>query len=124
MLNNLNFKYSKRIISNSLTYKVSMTFDLIITLFCLTLVCLYVIGNYQNFQDSTQHIILKMLSYSAIFNTLLSILLLIESIVKVFTEHQKLRKILNILYLSFTIVFSIFCIEVSSIITYLSMGLK
>lgn len=124
MLKKIKFKYSKKLISNTLTYKVSLTLNLIITFFCLILVLLYVIGNYQNFQDKSQQIILKVLSYTSIFNTMLSVLLAIESLIKIFTENHKVKSILNTIFLILTIIFCIFCIEISSVITYLSMGIK
>lgn len=124
MLKKIKFKYSKKIISNTLTYKVSLTLNLIITIFCITLVVLYVIGNYQNFQDRSQRIILKVLSYTSIFNIMLSFLLAIESFIKIFTENRKIKSIINTIFLIFTIIFCFFCIEISSVITYLSMGLK
>ena len=124
MLKKIKFKYSKKIISNTLTYKVSLTVNLIITIFCLALVTLYIIGNYQNFQDRTQRIILKALSYTSIFNIMLSFLLAVESFIKIFTENHKIKSILHTIFLSVTIIFCFFCIGISSVITYLSMGLQ
>ena len=122
MLKKIKFKYSKKLISNTLTYKVSLTVNLIITIFCLALVTMYVIGNYQNFQDRTQRIILKVLSYSSIFNIMLSFLLAIESFIKIFTENHKIKSALNTFFLLLSVIFCFFCIEISSVITYLSMG--
>ena len=118
------FKYSKKIISNLIVYKVSMTVDFVFFLFEIILLLLYFIGNYQNFQDSSQQFILKVLFFSSIFTSIFSFLLLIESIIKIFSEKQKGKSIINSIFLIISIIFSIFSMEFSNIIIYLSEGLN
>ena len=118
------FKYSKKIISNLIVYKVSMTIDFVFFLFEIILLLLYFIGNYQNFQDSSQQFILKILFFSSIFTSIFSFLLLIESIIKIFSEKQKGKSIINSIFLIISIIFSIFSMEFSNIIMYLSEGLN
>ena len=118
------FKYSKKIISNLIVYKVSMTVDFVFFLFEIILLLLYFIGNYQNFQDSSQQFILKILFCSSIFTSIFSFLLLIESIIKIFSEKQKGKSIINSIFLIISIIFSIFSMEFSNIIMYLSEGLN
>ena len=118
------FKYSKKIISNLIVYKVSMTVDFVFFLFEIILLLLYFIGNYQNFQDSSQQFILKVLFFSSIFTSIFSFLLLIESIIKIFSEKQKGKSIINSVFLIISIIFSIFSMEFSNIIIYLSEGLN
>lgn len=118
------FKYSKKIISNSIVYKISMTVDFVFILFEIILIMLYFIGNYQSFQDSSQLLILKILFFSSIFTSLFSFLLLIESVIKIFSENKKTRHIRNSIFLLFCIIFGIFNMEFSNIIMYLSEGLK
>ena len=118
------FKYSKKIISNLIVYKVSMTVDFVFFLFEIILLLLYFIGNYQNFQDSSQQFILKILFFSSIFTCIFSFLLLIESIIKIFSEKQKGKSIINSIFLIISIIFSIFSMEFSNIIMYLSEGLN
>lgn len=118
------FKYSKKIISNLIVYKVSMTVDFVFFLFEIILLLLYFIGNYQNFQDSSQQFILKVLFFSSIFTSIFSFLLLIESIIKIFSEKQKGKSIFNSIFLIISIIFSIFSMEFSNIIMYLSEGLN
>lgn len=122
MINKIDFKYRKKKISNTLTYKLSMTIDLIFSIFCFILVSLYVIGNYQNFQDKSQQIILDILALSSIFTVLLSVFLLLETIIKIFTEKNKAQNIFNLVYLLLTIIFCIFYIIVSCTINYVSWG--
>ena len=118
------FKYSKKIISNSIVYKISMTVDFVFILFEIILIMLYFIGNYQSFQDSSQLLILKILFFSSIFTSFFSFLLLIESVIKIFSENKKNRHIRNSIFLLFCIIFGIFNMEFSNIIMYLSEGLK
>ena len=118
------FKYSKKLFSNTLTYKVSMTLNLAITSFCIILITLYITGNYQQFQDENQQWILSILSYAAIFNTLFSIVLAVETAIKLFTEKQKLKNIINLTALLASAVFCMFCTGTSNIISYISGGIK
>ena len=118
------FKYSKKIISNSIVYKICMTVDFVFFLFGIILMLLYFIGNYQGFQDSSQQFILKILFFSSIFSCFFSLLLLIESIIKIFSENKKAKHILNSIFLVFCIIFGLFSMEFSNIIMYLSEGLK
>ena len=107
--NKINFKYSKKLISNTLTYKFSLTLNLAITVFCIILITLYIIGNYQNFQDENQQWLLAILSYAAIFNSLFSLVLTVETAIKIFTEKQKIKNTINMLALIASAVFCIFC---------------
>ena len=118
------FKYSRKIISNSIVYRISMTVDLVFFLFEIILMMLYFIGNYQTFQDSSQLLILKILFFSSIFTSIFSFLLLIESLIKIFSENKKIKYILNSFFLFFCIITGIFIMEFSNIIMYLSEGLK
>ena len=124
MKNNINFKYSKRLFSNTLTYKFSMTINLAITTFCIILITLFTIGNYQKFQDANQIRILSILSYISIFNSLFSIMLTIETAIKLFTEKNKFKNLINLIMLLASAVFCIFCTGTSNIISYISEGIK
>ncbi|SFI70090.1 hypothetical protein SAMN04487775_104205 [Treponema bryantii] len=124
MRNKLKFKYSKKLFSNTLTYKVSMTLNLAITAFCIILITLYIIGNYQNFQDDNQQWLLSVLSYVSIFNSLFSIVLTVETFIKIFTEKQKVKNIINMIALVGSAVFCIFCTGTANIISYISGGIN
>ncbi len=122
MKNKLNFKYSKKLFSNTFTYKFSMTMNLAITVFCVILITLYIIGNYQGFQDENQEWLLSILSYAAIFNSLFSIVLTVETAIKLFTEKQKIKNLINMIALIASAIFCIFCTGISNIISYISGG--
>lgn len=123
MAKKIKFKYSKKIISNSLTYKLSITLDIMLTVFIVVLITLYTIGNYQNFQDKSQQIILSMISYTSVFNALLSLTLSVETIIKLITEKRKVSNIFYLIYLILAIVISVGMIVFSNIISYLAMGI-
>ncbi len=124
MRKKIDFKYSRKLFSNTLTYKVSMTLNLAITTFCIILITLYIIGNYQDFQDENQQWLLSVLSYISIFNSLFSIVLTVETAIKLFTEKQKIKNCINMLMLIFSAVFCIFCTGTANIISYISGGIK
>ena len=124
MANKIDFKYSKKLLSNTLTYKFSMTLNFAITVFCVILIALYIIGNYQNFQDENQQWILSVLSFAAIFNSLFSVLLMVETTIKIFTEKHKIKNLINLVMLIASGIFCIFCTGTSNIIGYLSRGIK
>ena len=117
-------KNAKSKFSNALTYKVTMTINFIFVFFSILLTALYVIGNYQDFQDKSQQLILFFLSYVSIFSTLLSFLLLIESIVKIFTEKYKIRHIIYSILLILAMLFCISSTGLAGIINYLSEGVS
>ena len=122
MTKKIKFKYRKKTFSNTVTYKLLMTLDIFFSTFCLKLIMLYVVGNYQNFLDKTQQIILKVLAISSIFTVLLSVFLIFETLLKIITEKHKIKNFFNILYLFITFVFCVFCIVISSAINYISLG--
>ena len=123
-VNKTRFKYSKKLLSNTLTYKFSMILNLAITVFCIILITLYIIGNYQSFQDVNQKWLLSILSYASIFNSLFSILLTVETVIKLFTEKQKFKNFINMIMLIISAVFCIFCTGSANIISYISEGIK
>lgn len=124
MMKKIKPKYSQKFFSNAFIYRFFMTLDFTFTTFCLILSILYIIGNYQSFQDSSQKLIITIASFSSTFNLLLSVILIIETIFKVFTENHKIKNILRILFLLLTIILCFVCMELSSIISYLSAGIK
>ncbi len=101
-----------------------MTLNFAITVFCIILVTLYIIGNYQSFQDDNQERILSILSYAAIFNCLFSLTLSVETGIKIFTEKYRFKNIMNLIALILSAIFCFFCTGTSNIISYISGGIK
>lgn len=124
MMKKIRPKYNQKFFSNAFIYRFFMTLNFTFTVFCLILSILYIIGNYQSFQDSSQKLIITIASFSSSFNLLLSVILIIETIFKVFTENHKIKSIFRILFLLLTIILCFVCMELSSIISYLSAGIK
>lgn len=124
MMKKIRPKYCQKFFSNAFIYRFFMTLNFTFTVFCLILSILYIIGNYQSFQDSSQKLIITIASFSSSFNLLLSVILIIETIFKVFTENHKIKSIFRILFLLLTIILCFVCMELSSIISYLSAGIK
>ena len=122
MINKIKFKYRKKRFSNTITYKLLMNLDMFFNLFCLILIALYTIGNYQSFLDKSQQIILNTLAISSIFTVLLSFVLFLETFIKIFTEKNKIKNVLNLIYLLVTIVFCVICIVIATAIDYISLG--
>ena len=124
MMKKIKTDYSKKIFSNAFIYRFFLTLNITVSVFCLILVVLYIVGNYQSFQDKSQQIIITCISYTSIFNMLMSLILLIESVFKIFTEKHKIKHILLVILLLITILFCFICMELSGIISYLSQGLN
>ena len=122
MIKKIKFKYGKKRISNTITNKLLMNLDMFFNLFCLILIALYTIGNYQSFLDKSQQIILNTLAISSIFTVLLSFVLFLETFIKIFTEKNKIKNVLNLIYLLVTIVFCVICIVIATAIDYISLG--
>lgn len=123
MAKKIDFKYAKKTFSNTLTYKLTMILQIVLTIFCILLVTLYILGNYQDFQDSTQSILLIILSYTSIFNALLSVCLFVETVFKIFTEKRKFIHIINGIFLLLTAIICIVFSSLSNIISFLSSGM-
>jgi len=103
-------------------YKLLRTILQSLIIFCFLMMCLYIVGNFQNFQDKSQEILLNVLSYTAIFTILLTIPLFVENIIMLFTEKNKFRIILSILMLIFSVLICFLFMGISNIIVFLTDG--
>lgn len=93
-------------------------------IFCLFLFFLYVIGNYNDFLDSTQKIILYCLSGNSIFLGFCSFLGLIVSIILITKKNKTIKRVLTLIFMIVLIIFSISMTFIAYILDYLSMGLS
>lgn len=103
-------------------YKLLSMIIICLIVFCSLLLGLYIMGNFQVFQDKSQTIILKVLSFTGIFTALLLIPLLLENIIMLITEKKKLMYLVRIIFVILAIIFCIICVGLSDIIIYLSEG--
>lgn len=122
-MNKTTIKKNKDKISFTFVLKLTKTIILTTVIFCLLMIVLYIIGNYQNFQDKSQQVILDAISYVSICTLFLTIPVIVENIIRIFTTNKKKECISTILLMILVILIMIGCMSFSSIIEYLSEGL-
>lgn len=106
-----------------LTYRKLLSLIVFLFLFCLFLCVFYVIGNYKEFLDSSQELILSWLSVSSIVLGFFSFIGLIVNILLMIKKIKIKNRISSFLLMIFFILFSIFANVFSYLVNYLSLGL-
>lgn len=106
-----------------LTYRKLLSLIVFLFLFCLFLCVFYVIGNYKEFLDSSQKLILSWLSVSSIVLGFFSFIGLIVNILLITKKIKIKNRIPAFLLMIFFILFSIFANVFSYLVNYLSLGL-
>ena len=106
-----------------LTYRKLLSLIVFLFLFCLFLCVFYVIGNYKEFLDSSQKLILSWLSVSSIVLGFFSFIGLVVNILLIIKKIKIKNRIPAILLMIFFILFSIFANMFSYLVNYLSLGL-
>lgn len=91
-------------------------------LFNVILFVLYVMGNFYNFLDETQLLILKVLTISSIFQSILSLILFIENIIYIFFTHSKVARFFTIIFSILSLIIGIVFIIYSTLVKQLSTG--
>ena len=91
-------------------------------LFNVILFVLYVMGNFYNFLDETQLLILKVLTISSIFQSILSLILFIENIIYIFFTHSKVARFFTITFSILSLIIGIVFIIYSTLVKQLSTG--
>lgn len=122
-MNKTIIKKNKDKISFTFVLKLTKTIILTTVVFCLLMIVLYIIGNYQNFQDKSQQVILDAISYVSICTLFLTIPVIVENIIRLITTNKKWECISTILLMILVILIMIGCMSFSSIIEFLSEGL-
>ena len=110
-------------ITTPFLYRITQTVILSLFIFCVFLIILYIVGNYQNFQDLSQKSILSVLFYTSILNGFLTLPVIVENIIMLITFKNKTGRIISLVFMIFTDVFSVFCIILSGAVEVLSSGL-
>lgn len=110
-------------ITTPFLYRITQTVILSLFIFCVFLIILYVVGNYQNFQDLSQKSILSVLFYTSILNGFLTLPVIVENIIMLITVKNKTGRIISLVFMLFTDAFSAFCIILSGAVEVLSSGL-
>ena len=106
-----------------LTYKKLFSLIVFLFLFCLFLCFFYVIGNYKEFLDKSQKLILSWLSISTIVLGFFSFIGLAVNILLMIKKIKTKNRTPAILLMIFFIIFSILANIFSYLINYLSLGL-
>lgn len=106
-----------------LTYRKLLSLIVFLFLFCLFLCVFYVIGNYKEFLDSSQELILSWLSVSTIVLGFFSFIGLVVNILLMIKKIKIKNRIPAFLLMIFFILFSIFANVFSYLVNYLSLGL-
>lgn len=106
-----------------LTYRKLLSLIVFLFLFCLFLCVFYVIGNYKEFLDSSQKLILSWLSVSSIVLGFFSFIGLVVNILLIIKKIKIKNRIPAFLLMIFFILFSIFANVFSYLVNYLSLGL-
>jgi len=92
-------------------------------LFNLLLFALYVMGNFYNFLDKTQLLILNVLFVSSIFQSILSFILFIENMIYIFFTNLRIRRVFTIIFSLISLVVGIVFIIYSSLVKELAIGI-
>ena len=92
-------------------------------LFNVILFVLYVMGNFYNFLDETQLLILKVLTVSSIFQSILSFILFVENMIYIFFTHSKVARLLTLTFSVISLLIGIAFIIYSTLVKQLSVGL-
>lgn len=106
-----------------LTYRKLLSLIVFLFLFCLFLCVFYVIGNYKEFLDSSQKLILSWLSVSSIVLGFFSFIGLVVNVLLIIKKIKIKNRIPAFLLMIFFILFSIFANVFSYLVNYLSLGL-
>ena len=93
----------------SFLYRLIKNIVFALFFFCLVLVLLYIVGNYQSFQFESQILILRAISFSSIALFIFSILILFETVIRFATKGEKVKSLIVILIMLFNIIFCIVC---------------
>lgn len=114
-------EFSKKI-KTPFLYRITQTIILTLVIFCIFLLVLYTVGNFQSFQDESQKIILMVLLFSAILTSFLTVPIFIENIIMLFTIKKKKMRIISLLLMILTVIFCVFCIIFCGAIELISEG--
>lgn len=106
-----------------LVFRLLNDFVSILFVFNLLLFAFYIVGNYQNFLEESQLLILFVLTISSIIMTLTAFITLIFNIITICIQKKKTVKILLLFYLIFVILIGLIFIAYSIIIKKLAGGL-
>lgn len=107
---------NQSMINGKFLFRLTVDIVSLVGVFSIFLFFIYVVGNFQGFQDTTQSIILETLSISSIFFGLISLVGIVESIY-FFIVRDVLKIWQNIIFL----ILMIICVAIS--VSFLSSSI-
>lgn len=109
-------------ITTPFLYRITHTVILSLVIFCIFLLILYLVGNFQHFLDVSQQTILNVLFYTSGLNLLLTIPVMIEDIIMLCIVKVKTGRIISLVGMILIDIFCVFCILLSCSVVLLSFG--
>ncbi|MCR4953395.1 MAG: hypothetical protein K6A43_04910 [Treponema sp.] len=103
-------------------FRLTRTSVFILFFFCVLLFLFYLMGNYQNFMDKTQLLILTVLGFSSVLEVVLSFLGLVEIIFFMITNKFRVNNIFSLLFLILAFIISIIFVIYAVIIKRFATG--
>ncbi len=103
-------------------FRLTRTSVFIMFFFCILLFLFYLIGNYQNFMDKTQLLILSALAFSSILEVVLSFLGIIEIIFFMIANKFSVKNLFSLLFMLLSLIMSIIFVIYSVIIKRIATG--
>ncbi len=104
-------------------FRLTRTSVFILFFFCVLLFLFYLMGNYQNFMDKTQLLILTVLGFSSVLEVVLSFLGLVEIIFFMITNKFRVNNIFSLLFLILAFITSVIFVIYAVIIKRFATGI-
>lgn len=105
-----------------LVYRLTKNLVYLLLVFTILLFSIYIVGNFQNFLDKSQFLILSILSACSVFMVFLSFVGIIENVIMIFTNRNKGKCFLAIILLFITFIIGMIFIFYSTVIQEISLG--
>lgn len=115
-------KEKPKINSSFWLFRLTRTSVFILFFFCILLFLFYLMGNYQNFMDKTQLLILTVLGIVSVLEVVLSFLGLIEIVFFMIANKFRLNNIFSLLFLIAAFIISIIFVIYAVIIKRFATG--
>jgi len=122
MIYNLNFSKTFKKHSHSFLYRLTRSIWMALTVFCTILLFIYIMGNYQNFQEESQLLILRTIRNVAVVNIIISLPVVLEAIYRLITRENKIKRSILLVLLILMNIYNCFCMFFSNLIVYISKG--
>ncbi|HAH61751.1 MAG TPA: hypothetical protein DCL73_06610 [Treponema sp.] len=106
-----------------LLYRIVRRTVLFLTLFLTSLLLFYVIGNYQEFVDENQNLILDAVTVTSFLLVFFSACGLAGSVLLFFRQHERYRYVFAFVRTAAAFVYGFACMFASRIIDFLSGGI-